>query len=78
MFQLSVSPSCILVLATRLKATQTSRYGHVHFPEYAEQIGFIRGQKYDVNSSQSESVRSLSEMAKSSGSWLIGGAFCLD
>ena len=50
-----------------------SPYGHVHFPVYAESIGFKKGEKYDVNASQSESVKMLSEAAKAEGVWLLGG-----
>ncbi|KAG7092210.1 hypothetical protein E1B28_008577 [Marasmius oreades] len=51
-----------------------SPYGHVHFPVYAEKIGFTPGQPYDVCSSESESVKMLSGVAKESGIWLIGGS----
>ncbi|KAI9510397.1 carbon-nitrogen hydrolase [Russula earlei] len=51
-----------------------SPYGHVHFPVYAENIGFNRGEKYDVEASESESVRMLSEAAKTEGVWLLGGS----
>ncbi|KAI9446840.1 carbon-nitrogen hydrolase [Lactarius indigo] len=51
-----------------------SPYGHVHFPVYAESIGFRKGEKYDVDSSQSESVKMLSEAAKTEGVWLLGGS----
>ncbi|KAH9019507.1 carbon-nitrogen hydrolase [Lactarius pseudohatsudake] len=50
-----------------------SPYGHVHFPVYAESIGFIKGEKYDIDASQSESVKMLSEAAKTEGVWLLGG-----
>ncbi|KAH9063694.1 carbon-nitrogen hydrolase [Lactarius deliciosus] len=50
-----------------------SPYGHVHFPVYAESIGFIKGKKYDIDASQSESVKMLSEAAKTEGVWLLGG-----
>ncbi|ETW85582.1 hypothetical protein HETIRDRAFT_309934 [Heterobasidion irregulare TC 32-1] len=51
-----------------------SPYGHVHFPVYAETIGFKPGKTYDVQKSSSESVRLLSEAAKEAGIWLIGGS----
>ncbi|KAH9056643.1 carbon-nitrogen hydrolase [Lactarius vividus] len=51
-----------------------SPYGHVHFPVYAESIGFRKGEKYDVDASQSESVKMLSEAAKTEGVWLLGGS----
>lgn len=51
-----------------------SPYGHVHFPVYAESIGFIKGEKYDIDASQSESVKMLSEAAKTEGVWLLGGS----
>ncbi|KAN0127524.1 Carbon-nitrogen hydrolase [Lactarius tabidus] len=51
-----------------------SPYGHVHFPVYAESIGFKKGEKYDVDASQSESVKMLSEAAKAEGVWLLGGS----
>ncbi|KAG6861748.1 hypothetical protein C0995_012753 [Termitomyces sp. Mi166 len=50
-----------------------SPYGHVHFPVYAEEIGFIPGKPYDVAKSTSISVKMLSAAAKDTGSWLIGG-----
>lgn len=45
----------------------------MHFPVYAESIGFKKGEKYDVDTSQSESVKMLSEAAKAEGVWLLGG-----
>ncbi|KAH9001659.1 carbon-nitrogen hydrolase [Lactarius akahatsu] len=51
-----------------------SPYGHVHFPVYAESIGFRKGEKYDIDASQSESVKMLSEAAKTEGVWLLGGS----
>ncbi|KAI0075798.1 carbon-nitrogen hydrolase [Panus rudis PR-1116 ss-1] len=51
-----------------------SPYGHVHFPVYAENIGYKPGQAYDVSSSPSESVKALSEVAKETGTWLLGGS----
>ena len=49
----------------------------MHFPVYAESIGFKRGEKYDVNASESESVKMLSEAAKTEGVWLLGGPSAL-
>lgn len=51
-----------------------SPYGYVHFPVYAENIGFKAGQAYDVGSSESQSVKMLSSAAKEAGVWLIGGS----
>jgi omega-amidase len=51
-----------------------SPYGHVHFPVYAETIGFEPGVAYDVANSESESVKLLSAVAKETGIWLLGGA----
>ncbi|KAK7693057.1 hypothetical protein QCA50_002622 [Cerrena zonata] len=51
-----------------------SPYGHVHFPTYAENIGYTAGQKYDVEKSESESVKMLSSAAKEAGVWLLGGS----
>lgn len=51
-----------------------SPYGHVHFPVYAEPIDFKQGEKYNVEASKSESVKVLSEMAKTEGVWLLGGS----
>ena len=50
-----------------------SPYGAQHFPVYAEKIGYVLGQTYDVSASTSESVKMLSSVAKETGSWLIGG-----
>jgi len=51
-----------------------SPYGHIHFPVYAEHIGFTPGKPYDVLGSASESVKMLSAAAKEAGTWLIGGS----
>lgn len=51
-----------------------SPYGHMHFPTYAETIGYKPGEPYDVAASKSESVKTLSEMAKETGIWLLGGS----
>ncbi|KAF5386970.1 hypothetical protein D9615_001771 [Tricholomella constricta] len=51
-----------------------SPYGHVHFPVYAEKIGFMPGKPYDVAKSDSASVKMLSSAAKETGTWLIGGS----
>ncbi|KAE9389739.1 carbon-nitrogen hydrolase [Gymnopus androsaceus JB14] len=45
-----------------------SPYGHVHFPVYAEKVGFTPGEPYDVERTESESVKMLSS------TWLIGGS----
>jgi omega-amidase len=47
----------------------------VYFPLYAEHIGFKQGERYDVEASESESVRTLSEAAKAEGVWLLGGPY---
>lgn len=51
-----------------------SPYGHMHFPNYAEPIGYEPGKPYDISSSPSESVKALSAMAKDAGTWLLGGS----
>ncbi|OBZ75294.1 Mitochondrial protein import protein mas5 [Grifola frondosa] len=51
-----------------------SLYGHSQFPIYAETIAYTPGQPYDIASSQSESVKMLSSVAKEAGVWLIGGS----
>lgn len=51
-----------------------SPYGHVHFPVYAENIGFAASKPYDITKSESESVKMLSSAAKETGSWIIGGS----
>lgn len=50
-----------------------SLYGYKFFPQYAETIAYKESDKYDVESSQSESVKMLSGAAKEAGVWLIGG-----
>ena len=45
----------------------------MHFPVYAEPIEFKQGEKYNVEASKSESVKALSEAAKTEGVWLLGG-----
>ncbi|KAF8906219.1 carbon-nitrogen hydrolase [Gymnopilus junonius] len=51
-----------------------SPYGHVHFPVYAEKIGYTPGSPYNVAKSTSESVKMLSAAAKEVKAWLIGGS----
>jgi omega-amidase len=51
-----------------------SPYGHVHFPVYAENIGYSPGKPYSAPESKSESVQMLSSAAKETGTWLIGGS----
>ncbi|KDN51742.1 hypothetical protein RSAG8_00290, partial [Rhizoctonia solani AG-8 WAC10335] len=51
-----------------------SPYGHMHFPTYAETIGYNPGEAYDVSASKSESIKALSQMAKGTGIWLLGGS----
>ena len=50
-----------------------SPYGVHFFPQYAEKIGYTPGKPYNVQTSESESVKMLSEAAKENGTWLIGG-----
>ncbi|KIL61927.1 hypothetical protein M378DRAFT_166410 [Amanita muscaria Koide BX008] len=52
-----------------------SPYGHIHFPEYAETIGFSPRVPYDVSASASETVKMLSSVAIETATWLIGGSF---
>ncbi|KAH0830468.1 carbon-nitrogen hydrolase [Lanmaoa asiatica] len=51
-----------------------SPYGHVHFPVYAETIGYMPGQEYDTTKTQSQSVKALAEAASENRIWLIGGS----
>jgi len=51
-----------------------SPYGHIHFPVYAETIGYTPGRPYDISTSPSESVKLLSAAAKEAGVWLLGGS----
>ncbi|KAF9533332.1 carbon-nitrogen hydrolase [Crepidotus variabilis] len=51
-----------------------SPYGHIHFPVYAEPIGFVPGKPYDIDQCQSESVKMLSTVARETSTWLIGGS----
>ncbi|OJA19743.1 hypothetical protein AZE42_01519 [Rhizopogon vesiculosus] len=51
-----------------------SPYGYVHFPTYAENIGYTPGEEYDIQTSVSESVKMLSSAAKEAGVWLVGGS----
>ncbi|TCD62611.1 hypothetical protein EIP91_006625 [Steccherinum ochraceum] len=50
-----------------------SPYGHVHFPNYAEVVGFTPGKPYNAANSESDSVKMLSAAAKETGIWLLGG-----
>ena len=45
------------------------------FRKYAERIGWTPGEKdsYEVEETESESIRMLSEAAKEHNIWLIGG-----
>ena len=61
------------VIILRLKECFNSPYGHTHFPNYAENIGFHPGKAYDVGKSTSESVKMLSSAAKEASTWLVGG-----
>jgi omega-amidase len=45
----------------------------VHFPVYAEQINFKDGEKYNVEQSESDSVKMLSSVAKEVNAWILGG-----
>ncbi|KAI0029320.1 carbon-nitrogen hydrolase [Vararia minispora EC-137] len=51
-----------------------SPYGIKSFPIHAEEIGFKRGEKYDISGSKSDSVKMLSSAAKEEGIWLLGGS----
>ncbi|KAI1790701.1 carbon-nitrogen hydrolase [Ganoderma leucocontextum] len=51
-----------------------SLYGHLHFPLYAETIGYTPGKPYDIPSSHSQSVKMLSAAAKEHNVWLLGGS----
>ncbi|KAF5372975.1 hypothetical protein D9758_001777 [Tetrapyrgos nigripes] len=51
-----------------------SPYGHVHFPVYAEKIGYVPGTSYNLAQSESDSVKMLSSVAKEIGTWIIGGS----
>ncbi|KAL4064329.1 carbon-nitrogen hydrolase [Scleroderma citrinum] len=51
-----------------------SPYGHAHFPIYAETIGYTKSRNYDVQTSESESVKMLSSAAKEASVWLVGGS----
>ncbi|KIJ29864.1 hypothetical protein M422DRAFT_187871 [Sphaerobolus stellatus SS14] len=51
-----------------------SPYGHQFFPEYAETIGFVTNQPYDVSKSKSQSVKLISETAKQLSTWILGGS----
>ncbi|TBU66219.1 carbon-nitrogen hydrolase [Dichomitus squalens] len=51
-----------------------SLYGHLHFPVYAETIGFTPDKPYDIASSESQTVKMLSAAAKEEGVWLLGGS----
>lgn len=50
-----------------------SPYATASFPKYAERIAFDKGTVYELATSESESVRALSEAAKAAGVWLVGG-----
>ncbi|KAF8831550.1 hypothetical protein HHX47_DHR1000470 [Lentinula edodes] len=71
---LIVLPASIYLLANECF---NSPYGHVHFPVYAEKIGFTPGEPYDIGKSESESVKMLSSAAKECNIWLIGGRLAL-
>ncbi|KDQ59399.1 hypothetical protein JAAARDRAFT_32957 [Jaapia argillacea MUCL 33604] len=51
-----------------------SPYGHVHFPVYAETIGYTPDHQFDVTKCESESVKMLSSVAQEAGVWLLGGS----
>lgn len=52
-----------------------SPYLCTHFPQYAETIGYQPNQIYNVDKSESESVKVLSAAAKETGVWLLGGMY---
>ncbi|XP_006458404.1 hypothetical protein AGABI2DRAFT_190688 [Agaricus bisporus var. bisporus H97] len=43
-------------------------------PTHAEDIEFTPGEPYDITNSKSDSVKMLSDVAKETGTWLIGGS----
>ncbi|KZW00301.1 putative nitrilase [Exidia glandulosa HHB12029] len=51
-----------------------SPYGHVHFPQYAEEINYTPGKRYDTATTGAESIKMLAAVAKEAGVWLIGGS----
>jgi omega-amidase len=61
--------SCFLYV----KECFNSPYGVDYFSQYAENIGFDRSKGYDVEESESETVKMLSSVAKDTGVWIIGG-----
>lgn len=68
-----VLPEYVVHGANLILRCFNSLYGVDHFDGYAEEIGFETGKAYDVASSPSETVKMLSEAAKSSSVWLFGG-----
>lgn len=50
-----------------------SPYAAVDFPKYAETINFSRDAPYDVETSESISIKMLSAAAKDAKVWLVGG-----
>jgi omega-amidase len=65
--------SALVHAAGRSQECFNSPYGHVHFPNYAENISFEAGKTYDIEKTESESVKMLSSVAKETGIWLLGG-----
>ncbi|KAF8502550.1 carbon-nitrogen hydrolase [Hysterangium stoloniferum] len=51
-----------------------SPYGPKFFPDYAEVIGYVPGQPYNISESRSQSVRVLSDIAKQVHTWILGGS----
>jgi len=51
-----------------------SPYDVQQFSQYAETIGYVPGEAYNVEKSESVSVKMLSGVAKETGLWLIGGS----
>ena len=67
----SRAPVCLLIFL--LQEVFNSPYGATFFPKYAETIAYTPGEEYDVDASESESVKMLSAAAKEAGVWLLGG-----
>ena len=49
----------------------------MHFPKYAEIVGYTPGQPFDVSKTQSDSVKMLSAAAKETSTWILGGMFAI-
>ncbi|KAF9778076.1 carbon-nitrogen hydrolase [Thelephora terrestris] len=71
--QLIVLPNATLKFTGNDDRRLNSPYGATHFPAYAETIGYIPGEPYDIAKSESDTVKMLSSVAKETGTWLFGG-----